>query len=75
MVGNRTYIKEVVNNTECIVCEGNIPDSIRKNFRIYCGTFCNRRFYKFRRDNDLLKYPLNHYGRFAKVHKKAVKRY
>jgi len=75
-MNNVKYVKEVVHNEKCIVCDGWIPIQGKyQKWRLYCGTQCNRIFYRFRKANDLLKYEINHYSMNAKVHRRNVHRY
>ncbi len=75
-MGNQKYKDEIVNNKHCILCDDWIPINTRKpRYRLFCTKECTDAFYRFRKDNGLLDYPLAYYGRQAHKHKKEVHRY
>ncbi len=75
-MGNERYIKEIVHNEKCILCEDWIPiNTMKPRWRLFCSKECTDSFYRFRKREGLLDYPLAYYGRQAKKHKKEVHRY
>ena len=76
LMGNQKYKDDIVNNKNCILCGDWIPINTRKpRFRLFCSKECTDAFYRFRKDEGLLDYPLAYYGRQAHKHKKEVHRY
>jgi len=73
-MGNNKYINEVVYNTECHTCGGEIPQTRRQQrFQSYCSKYCAVFMWDWCKREGLSKYYKATKTRFSKLREK--KRY
>jgi len=73
-MGNQKYITEVVYNTECHLCGGQIPQARRQQrFQRYCSRNCARDMWDWCKREGLMQYYKAPKTRYSKQREK--KRY